>query len=184
MRASRFILCGLALALAVAAFALRASTRAGTVEADVASAEPSTSAIARPQPPAPSLAAAPSKPAERREVIPPAPRAEREAALLAKLRASGRVNAAWTQTARDVIAKWRAPDGVTFGAFECHADGCIVTATYRDELVFELADESLTETDAFKAYPGWRHRSFARDAAGQVVATWFFMNPSRTAATN
>jgi hypothetical protein len=116
---------------------------------------------------------------------PTAPRptsAEREAVLVSKLRASGTASGRWSEDAHQVIAKWRAAGGAAakarFGEFECHRDGCMAEATYPDEIAFELADESLTESEAFKAFPGWRHRSFRKDDTGQIVATWFLMNPS------
>ena len=98
------------------------------------------------------------------------------AALTAAIRASAPVSAPWTVKAGEVMTR---ANGVTLGGLECHQAGCIATVTYADELAFELGDESLSQSEEFQSYPGWRHRSYHTEPSGQVVATWFFMNPSR-----
>jgi len=162
--------------VAAAAGALVPLTRASEPAA-VAPAAPTSSGPTRSAPAVEigsTRAATPTAPR-----APSAPKRSHGAQLLAKIRDTAPVTAGWTRTAEDVIAKWRAAANldVELGAFDCHAAGCTMTATFTSELAFETGDESLTKSEAFLSYPGWRHRSIHRDTSGKVVATWFFMNP-------
>jgi hypothetical protein len=130
---------------------------------------PQLAAHARaPRPEAPALATP-----ERTPPGPPAPPAttvaDRRDMLVAQVRASAPASEPWMADARQLV------DGADV---ECRRDGCVATITYTDELAFELDDEKITSSEAFKAFPGWRHRAIATDDAGRVTATWFFMNPA------
>lgn len=126
------------------------------------------------QPPAAEGAAVTETPASRLK--------ERRDKVAGRLRASGPASPVWKARTEAVTGAWLAVASpelarrVRFGATECHADGCLVEATYADLLSFELVDESLTASDAFIDFPGWRHRAGPiENADGTVTATWFFL---------
>jgi hypothetical protein len=104
-----------------------------------------------------------------------------------ELRDSGDAAGAWTALPDQVLDTWRAtlaPEvaaRVDFAPFECFARGCITVATYDDEASYLQLNDALPETEAFRLFPGWRHRSApTRDPSGRVSVTWVFMSPSQT----
>ncbi len=100
----------------------------------------------------------------------PEPQAkDRAATLVTQIRDSGSDSAPWMEQARALVND---------ADVDCYRDGCIAVVAYADELAFELADETLTSSEAFLSYPGWRHRRVERGASGRVTATWLLMNPT------
>jgi hypothetical protein len=104
-----------------------------------------------------------------------------------ELRESGAPSGSWSALPDRLIATWRsglAPqlaERVRFEPFECFERGCITTAVYDNEASYQELNDALPELDAFRDYPGWRHRSApTRDASGRVSVTWVFMSPPQT----
>jgi hypothetical protein len=152
-------------------------------------------ARAAPQPSAPARVTTPPAPAQSAEAAQPIdpddPRWARNDPHLdfftSELRDSGAPSGDWTALPDQVLDRWRAtldPElaaRVWFAPFECFARGCITVATYDDEASYQQLDDALPETEAFRAFPGWRHRSApTRDPSGRVSVTWVFMSPPQT----
>jgi hypothetical protein len=102
---------------------------------------------------------------------------EHKAALLTAINAGAPSTAPWTTRVKTVVEPLRASTRGRAGDLDCRTDGCVLVIDYPDELAQELGDEALTESEAFRTYDGWRHRSVQRDDTGHVVVTWFFMKP-------
>jgi hypothetical protein len=111
--------------------------------------------------------------------------ADERARVRSSLEQSGPIDAKWTADVATVFSAWKSKggkpaSGVEFASPVCYAQGCLVTATYRDMDSFAFANQSLPESAGFLNWPASKYRSPPEVGAdGRVLADWVLFAPEK-----
>jgi hypothetical protein len=132
-------------------------------------------------PPPASQATVPSAQTRRgNPLLSPTQERQRIMDYLGKSRSSGE---RWTSDAAKVFSRWHAEAveaaaGTTFSRVECFEMGCTTTATYSDLRRYQVANQSLSDSDVFQNWPGPKYRSAPEVLTdGKVVVQWVLFRP-------